>query len=157
MATLPAAWASYGHLQNKLARRSSLNDYTWGLEGALDVILRPDFSAEITGDMTFRRASASAARKRRDHAARFLHTPESDFDPPDTTDLVAQLVAREALDAIANAADRLEDQQLLAAVGDGYGYGEATRVLGQQETSLRTRMYRLRVRFEYLNPGRQCD
>ena len=152
MASLPCSWASYARFQTRLLNSSRLDDRAWGLESALNVILEPDFSAELTGDEEFRRAAASGSRKRREHLSRFLVTSDNEFDPPDGRDTLAQIVARQALHAIEDGLERLQDQHLLSAIADGDGYEQVARVLGRPESSLRSRMLRLRSRFAHLRP-----
>ena len=150
MADLPPAWAPYAQFQTRLSRCSSLDSYAWGLEGALNVILAADFSAELTGPQDYRRAAASASRKRRHHLSRFVIIPAEDFDPAEETDLLAQLAARQALEALER---RLEERDmcLLEMIADGGDYERAAHALRRPAGSLRNQMFRLRDRFAYLN------
>jgi hypothetical protein len=152
MAKVPQCWATYAHLQSQLSSQSNLDDHAWGLEGALNVILEPDFSPELTCEEEFRRAAASASRRRRDHVARFLTELNDEVDPSDGKDLLAEIVARQALRAIQDGIDQPEDLRLLSAVGHGHEYESLSRLLGQCESSLRGRALRLRRRFAHLRP-----
>jgi hypothetical protein len=129
-----------------------LDDHAWGLEGALNVIFEPDFSTNLTSNAEFRRAAASASRKRRDHLARFLAELNEDFDPPDVKNMLDQIVAGQALNAIEKGIDQPQDLRLLSGIAQGHGYDYLSRLLGRPESSLRSRTMRLRRRFADLSP-----
>ncbi|MDA8351456.1 MAG: hypothetical protein M0038_22150 [Pseudomonadota bacterium] len=148
MANTPS-WATYARFQYKLSRSFSSTVPEWGLEAALNLILDPEFSPDRASEEDFRRADASAARKRRDHLSRFLVSMDEDFEPVDGKDSLAQIMARQALDTIAENVGRA-DRHLLSVIGEGYGYGQAARTLGQTTNALRTRMLRLRGKYAYL-------
>ena len=148
MANTPS-WATYARFQHKLSRSSCSAVPEWGLEAALNLILDPGFSPDRASEEDFRRADASAARKRRDHLSRFLASPDEDFEPADGRDFLAQIIATQALDTIADGVGRV-DRHLLSVIGEGNGYGQAARTLGQTASSLRTRILRLRGKYAYL-------
>jgi hypothetical protein len=152
MENLPNAWAAYAQFQSRLSSLHKLSDHTWGIEGALNVIFEPDFSSELTSAAEFRRAAASASRKRRSHLSRFLVDPGELQDRPDLKDIFAQIVARQALHAIVEEIDDTADQRLLEGIAYGHDYGYLARLLGQNENSLRSRALRLRRKFAYLKP-----
>jgi len=152
MSNLPTGWAAYARVQQRLSGLSTVDDQAWGLEGALDVILEPDFSPDNASPDEFRRAAATAARKARDHQARFTGELEEGEDPADVLDLLAQVEARQALRAIEQGVDHPEDISLLWALAQGYGYEHLQNLLGQPQVSLRSRALRLRRRFAYLRP-----
>lgn len=91
MANLPS-WAAYAHFQRKLAHSCSSTVPVWGLEGALNLILDPAFSPDRASEQDFRRADASASRKRRDHLSRFLASMDDGFEPADGTDSLMQIM-----------------------------------------------------------------
>jgi hypothetical protein len=146
------SWALYARFQNQLLHSLSTDDRSCGLEGALNVILEADFSAERTSEDDFRRAAASASRKRRHHLSCFLVPQDGEFDPPDGKDTFAQIVARQALHAIEAGVQRRDDQRLIAAVADGDGYAGIAGELRLPQSSLRSRVLRLRGKFAYLRP-----
>ena len=152
MENLPNAWAAYAQFQSRLSNLHKLSDHTWGIEGALNVIFEPDFSSELTSAPEFRRAAASASRKRRSHLSRFLVDCVELQDGADLKDTFAQMVARQALDAIVDGIDDIPDQRLLEGIACGHDYGYLALLLGQNENSLRSRALRLRRRFAYLKP-----
>jgi hypothetical protein len=152
MENLPNAWAAYAQFQSRLSNLHKLSDHTWGIEGALNVIFEPDFSSELTSAPEFRRAAASASRKRRSHLSRFLVDLGELQDSADLKDTFAQMIARQALDAIVDGIDDIPDQRLLEGIACGHDYGYLARLLGQNESSLRSRALRLRRRFAYLKP-----
>jgi len=152
MANLPYAWAAYAQFQSRLSRLHKLSDHTWGLEAALNVVFQPDFSPELTSAEEFRRAAASASRKRRRHRARFLAN-EAVSDIPDPKDMVAQIVTRQALRIIEAEVDRQSDYRLLEGIAFERDYEHLAKLLGQRATTLRSRALRLRRRFAYLNPS----
>jgi hypothetical protein len=152
MENLPGAWAAYAQFQSRLSNLHRLNDHTWGLEGALNVIFEPDFSPVLTTAAEFRRAAASASRKRRNHLSRFLVDLGELQDRPDLKDMFAQIVARQALHAIEEEVGDMPDQRLLEGIAFGHDYGYLAQLLGQNEISLRSRALRLRRKFAYLKP-----
>lgn len=153
MSNLPTGWAAYARIQQRLSGLSAVNDQAWGLEGALDVILEPDFSPDNASPDEFRLAAATAARKARDHQARFTGELEEGEDPVDVLDLLAQVEARQALRAIEQGVDHPEDISLLWALAQGYGYEYLQALLGKPQVSLRSRALRLRRRFAHLRPA----
>lgn len=153
MTNLPTGWAAYARIQQRLSGLSTVDDQAWGLEGALDVILEPDFSPDSASPDEFRRAAATAARKARDHRARFTGELEEGEDPADVLDLLAQVEARQALRAIEQGVDQPEDISLLWALAQGYGYEYLQSLLGQPQVSLRSRALRLRRKFAHLRPA----
>jgi hypothetical protein len=152
MSKLPSGWAAYARIQQRLSRLHILDDHAWGLEGALDVILEPDFSPDDTSLDDFRRAAATASRKERDHQARFYDDGVEDADAADVLDLLAQVSARQGLLAIEQGVDRPEDVTLLWALAQGHGYEHLQALLGQPQVSLRSRTLRLRRKFAHLRP-----
>jgi hypothetical protein len=149
--SIPPAWATYALFQRKLSRSSSSTISEWGLEAALNLILDPGFSPDRASEEDFRRADASAARKRRDHLSRFLTNMDGNFEPADGKDLLAQIMATQSLDTMADSVAGA-DRHLLSSIGEGYGYDQAARPLGQTASSLRSRMLRLRGKYAHLKP-----
>lgn len=154
MSNLPTGWAAYARIQQRLSRFCAVDDQSWGLEGALDVILEPDFSPTNTSPDEFRRAGANASRKARDHQARFIGEVDDGVERVAVMNLLSQVEARQALRAIENGVDDPEDILLLWALAEGYGYEYLKATLGQPEVSLRSRALRLRRRFAHLRPAR---
>jgi hypothetical protein len=152
MANLPYAWATYAQFQSRLSRLHRLNDHSWGLEGALNIIFEPDFSPDLTSAEEFRRAAASASRKKRNHRSRFLADDEI-TDAPDPNDMVAQIVAKEALHTIEDQITNPSDLRLLEGIALGHDYAQLAPLLGQGPISLRSRTMRLRRKFAYLKPS----
>jgi transcriptional regulator with XRE-family HTH domain len=152
MSNLPTGWAAYARIQQRLSSLSTVDDQAWGLEGALDTVLEPDFSPENTSSGDFCRAAATASRKARDRQARFTGELEEGEEAADVLDLLTQVEARQALRAIENGIDRQEDLSMLWALAQGYGYAYLQALLGQPQASLRSRSLRLRRRFAHLKP-----
>jgi hypothetical protein len=156
MANLPHAWAAYAQFQSKLSRLHRLNDYSWGLEGALNVIFEPDFSPHLTGAEEFRRAVANASRKKRNHQSRFV-AHEEVGDAPDPNDMVAQILAADALRVIEDQINNPSDLNLIDGIAIGHDYAELAPLLGQGPVSLRSRAMRLRRRFAHLKPSNMSN
>ena len=61
MSEIPDSWSAYARLQEKLADRNHVDDYTWGLEAGLNRLLTDDFP--VVRDVE--RAIQSESRKER--------------------------------------------------------------------------------------------
>jgi len=150
MAKLPHIWLEYERLQSRLSSLTNLDDHAWGLEGGLNAILEPDFSPAFPDPEIFRRAVASAARKHRDHQARFLTQPEEDWEAPDEKDLSHQVAARFALRALDQGLANHDDIELFTQLAEGHDYEHMAETLGGPANSLRCRTLRLRRQFAHL-------
>jgi len=136
MSDLPDQWREYARLQEKLAKRQQVDDYTWGLEAGLNRSISKDLPAaeEVV------RAVKSASRKERyQEQLRHIHLAdqESAKSPVDVVE------ARRRLRVITNLVTP-EEFALLRAVGEGYAYKEFAAIQKTAPSALRTRVLRLR-------------
>ncbi|WP_105386501.1 hypothetical protein [Neorhizobium alkalisoli] len=65
MADLPHPWDAYASYQEKLSKRSSVDDLAWGLESALDKILDNPSATDVTRSDVLARVVANGARRNR--------------------------------------------------------------------------------------------
>jgi DNA-binding NarL/FixJ family response regulator len=137
MPDLPDQWSAYARLQEKLARRQQIDDYTWGLEAGLNRVLDKKLAVE---EVEVDRAVRSESRKERyqEHLRR-LHPliEESAGNPDDAVD------ARRRLRVVIKLAAP-EEWSLLRAVAEGYEYKEIAAVKKTAAGTLRARVLRLR-------------
>ena len=69
MAELPHPWDAYASYQNKLSKRSSVDDFAWGLESGLNKILDDPSALDVAqGDVLARVVANGARRNRYDRA-----------------------------------------------------------------------------------------
>jgi hypothetical protein len=155
MAEIPHSWDAYARLQSKL---STITSTTVGgaLEAALNVIHRPDFSAEALVESDTLRIAANAARQERHRSAlrRPVHAAaldevtaargDADCDiSTGAASLDDQLHARRELRRIAS---RLpdDDWSLLTGAAAGISYDELATSHASTSAALRSRVCRLR-------------
>jgi DNA-binding NarL/FixJ family response regulator len=136
MTDLPDHWRAYARLQEKLARRPQIDDYTWGLEAGLNRLLTEELPAPEEVD----RAVRSESRKERyQEQLRRVHlaVEESAGKPDDAVD------ARRRLRVVRKLVTPVE-WSLLRAVGEGYEYKEIAAVKKTAAGTLRAHVFRLR-------------
>jgi hypothetical protein len=136
MSEIPDPWSAYARLQEKLANRNQVDDYTWGLEAGLTRLLTENFPAVRDVE----RAVESESRKERYRAQlrriylnveAFSEGPENALDARRRLRLIETRVAA-------------EDWALLRAVGDGNHFKEIAIVKKLAPGALRARVFRLR-------------
>jgi DNA-directed RNA polymerase specialized sigma24 family protein len=147
MKSVPIGWAAYADYQGQLAGLTSSNDRMWGLEGALDKVHDRTCPPMLFTRELLQREYATAARRERDHRARFVVELDENSDVIDPFDLLDQIVARDLLLAISAAISDPDDLTLLAGVAEGHDYAELSDELGVPAVVLRSRMMRMRRRF----------
>jgi len=135
MTDLPDQWGAYGRLQEKLARRQQVDDYTWGLEAGLNRVLTKELPVEEVD----RAVRSGSRRERYQEQLRRVHLAleESAGNPHDAVD--ARLRFR-----IVRKLVTLEEWSLLSAIGEGYEYKEIAAVKRTAAGTLRARVLRLR-------------
>jgi DNA-directed RNA polymerase specialized sigma24 family protein len=137
MAVSESRWGVYVRLQQKLARRRQVDDYTWGLEAGLNRMLDGSASPE-----NVERAVGSESRKER-HRATLHRANTTDHDGIVDADLSAAVDARDALGHIRRSVGS-GDWILLRALGEGFDYKDIAGVLKVGPGTLRSRALRLR-------------
>lgn len=128
-------WDAYARVQNALDRRSTVDDYAWGLEAAANGLLDGPPPDDIE------RTVRSGGRKERYRARlrrTFLRYAVAKTDPE------REFFARERLRVI-RALVRRKDWALLLGIAEGLGYAELAARWGVAPGTLRTRVSRLRA------------
>jgi DNA-binding NarL/FixJ family response regulator len=140
MADILHPWDAYAHLQAQLSRAHLVSDHTWGMEAALDAILRSlhDNQPVTPDDLT---RTAASERRRERYRARLrltsLRGVEVGADPDE------RLAAREGL-RIARSKVSSRDWPVLWQVAEGYNYPEIAGRIGVTPGCLRVRVQRCR-------------
>ena len=136
MSEIPDSWSAYARLQEKLADRNHVDDYTWGLEAGLNRLLTDDFP--VVRDVE--RAIQSESRKERyRYQLRRIHlNAEASAEGPENA-----LDARRRLRFMETRVT-VEDWALLRAVGDGHHFKQIAIVKKLAPGALRARIFRLR-------------
>jgi hypothetical protein len=149
MTDLPDQWSAYARLQEKLADRSEVDDYSWGLEAGLNRLL----TADLPGVQGLERAAQSESRKERYHARlRRIHLnvessaegPENALDDRRRLHLVKNLLAP-------------DEWWFLLSIGEGYDYNEIAAALKTTSGALRVRLLRLRSALAHADPPKSRD
>jgi hypothetical protein len=137
MSDLPEPWRAYARLQEQLARTRHVDGDTWGLETALNHILKGASFATDDLDRTVR----SEARKERHRAAlRRKYPPEvSTGKPTPENPIHARRLLRRARILVTGA-----QWDLLHAVADGQEYKDLAIVADMAPGALRARVLRMR-------------
>lgn len=65
MADLPHPWDKYASYQEKLSKRSSVDDFAWGLESVLGTILDDPSASDVARSDVLVRVIANGARRNR--------------------------------------------------------------------------------------------
>lgn len=144
MTGLPHPWGIYALQQKKLASRSSLDDYSWGLEEGLDAICASP--SEVTAaDM--RRATATAARRERSRAWRYVQVTDFLEQPEELA--LPQSDGRRLLETRSDLQHlscnlKAEELILLRAVAFGFDYEMIAGVLTISPEATRARVSRAR-------------
>ena len=139
MLDLPHPWDGYARIQEKLARRSRIDDYSWGLEAGLNGCV---FTEEIQAIETVERAVRSESRKER-HRQRLRQTHQRDLAPIQSSPLDDAVDARRGLARI-QAHVTPEAWVVLRALGQGCDYGEIGDIVNASPGALRARVLRIR-------------
>lgn len=136
MSNTPHPWSTYARLQEKLVRRSSIDDHTWGLEAGLNRLLAQEPPAAEDVD----RAVRSEGRKERYRTVlRRIHlTVQESAGNQESLFEARQRLRRAAAQVTA------EEWVLLRAVGEGYEYKELATTARVAAGTLRARVLRLR-------------
>jgi DNA-binding NarL/FixJ family response regulator len=136
MPDLPEQWGAYARLQERLARRQQVDDYTWGLETGLNRLLDADL---ITPEYIDRAVQSESRKERYQKQLRraYLVVEESAESSADAMD------ARRCLHQVRKSVTA-EDWSLLSAIGEGYEYKEIAAVKRTAAGTLRARVLRLR-------------
>jgi DNA-binding NarL/FixJ family response regulator len=136
MTDLPEKWQVYLRLQERLASRPEVDDYSWGLEASLNRVLAEELLSAEDSDRSVR----SESRKQRHQAQlrrKYAATQELSSHPDHV--LEARLSLRLLKSLITP-----EEFSLLRAVGEGYDYGEIASANKVAAGTLRARVLRVR-------------
>jgi hypothetical protein len=138
------AWLRYADLQQRSGKVQQFNDYTWGIESALNYLLSVIQSGTIPSnladlDASLNRAIASGARL---HRSRSLAL-KTWVLPPDSVSTGAAAEARMALVRI-GCAVKEADQTILIDAGLGYTDREIANRHASTPGAIRVRLSRLR-------------
>jgi hypothetical protein len=136
MSDLPTSWRVYARIQERLARRSYVDDHAWGLEEGLNGLV----AGEISTDQHADRAVESASRKERHQGnLRRIHLAVANDSMSPESAIDARLRLRVARSQVTN-----RDWMLLRALGYGYEYSELAAASRMTAGALRARICRLR-------------
>jgi sigma-70-like protein len=146
MADLPHPWGAYARLQGDLSRRHRADGPAWGIEEALNRILRFDNTVTPITQADIDRAVASGARRERSRASLRTRYAIVEAELLQTTDTAAVVEVRQEL-ALLEALAGGQDWALLCAVAEGRRYAEIAVQTHVSPGSLRARVLRLRRTF----------
>jgi hypothetical protein len=146
MADLPRPWAAYERLQDDLSRRHRADGPTWGIEEALNRILRFDNTLTAITQADIDRVLASGARRERSRASLRTRYVRVEAELLQTIDTTAVVYVRQELALLEAFAGR-QDWALLCAVAEGRRYAEIAAETQVTPGSLRARVLRLRRTF----------
>jgi hypothetical protein len=144
MTTIDYAWLRYADLQQRSTKAEELNDYSWGIEAALNYLLRiietrTTPSSQLDLDAAISRAIASGARLRRSRSLALRKW----LVPPESLSTNSAAEASIGLDKIWRGVKDADGEILLDA-----GYGYTDREIASRHTStpgaIRVRLSRLR-------------
>lgn len=135
--SLESPWDYYLVLQTQLRDSTIVDDFSWGLEAALNRSVASDAPPPIV-EVT--RASQSEGRRERYRANLRRHRLSRDEL---CIDGEAVLQAREQLRMVEECVTE-EELKLLARVGDGHAYSEIAEATNSSPGGLRVRVARLR-------------
>lgn len=139
---LPEPWGAYLRLQSDLRSSSRIDNRTWAVESALDVILNHSATVPSPDDsLTVNTAIATAERRER-HRRRLRRTYQSDLTPT-AVDVPAWAEAAILLDKVRQSLAP-PDWDLVVAVGEGHQYGDLAPRFGVSAAALRIRTMRIR-------------
>lgn len=141
MENIPEEWAEYARIQRKLAAREQLDDTSWGLEHALDQVIKAKCSEQAVDSVQLQKDIESRARRERDRAASLRASPT---ELACISSFQSQLEARSA---ITHLQIKSPEYELLIAIGAGWSYDEAADVFGKSPAALRQRVLRARKAF----------
>jgi hypothetical protein len=146
MTIIDYAWLRYADLQARSRKAEELNDYSWGIEAALNYLLCVIETGTIPFnqsdlDAALSRAIASGARLRRSHSL----ARRTWLAPPDTLSTNSAAEASIELDRIGRDVKEADEEILLDA-----GFGYTDREIASRHAStpgaIRARLSRLRVK-----------
>lgn len=146
MTIIDYAWLRYADLQQRSRKAEELNDYSWGIEAALNYLLRvletgtvPFNQSDL--DAALSRAIASGARLRRSRSL----AQRTWLVPPDSLSTNSAAEASIELDRIGRDVKEADGEILLDA-----GFGYTDREIASRHAStpgaIRVRLSRLRVK-----------
>ena len=140
MAELPHPWDAYASYQNKLSKRSSVDDFTWGLENGLDKILACPSLADAPREKALRRVIASGARRSRYRKALIAQSADEVLTPS----CEAGVEARSDIQHLQRVMC-ISDFRVLVAVGMGENQALIAEGEGVAAPALRARLARARA------------
>lgn len=141
MAELPHPWDAYASYQNKLSKRSLVDDFAWGLESGLDKILAYPSPADAPLDGTLVRTIASGARRHRYRKALIAKFVEAVEETP--TPYEGGIEARSDIQHLQRVMC-ISDFRALVAVGLGENQALVAEGEGITASALRARLRRAR-------------
>ena len=143
MAELPHPWDAYASYQNKLSKKSSVDDFAWGLESGLNKILDDPSALDVAqGDVLPRVVANGARRNRYDKALirKFVEPATESITPSCEASVEARSDIRHLQRVLT-----LSDFRTLLAVGTG----EKKAAIAESEKisapALRARLARARA------------
>lgn len=141
MAEHPHPWDAYASYQNKLSKRSSVDDFTWGLENGLDTILDRPSLTDAPREEALALVIASGARRSRYRKALIAKSPDEVLTP---SSCEAGLEARSDIQHLQRVMC-LSDFRVLVAVGLGENQALVAEGEGVAASALRARLSRARA------------
>lgn len=151
MHALDSAWAAYLQLQNAVARRPSVDDYSYGLETALNRLIELQSNvANLPFDAKAEAARAIASGRRASNRRRHL-AAEAALQIQDDLRLSINAVAEDSLDSrqrlrrIFSQTEQTE-RAILYATGMGYDGAAIAAHLKIKPATFRKQLARLRDR-----------
>lgn len=146
MKIIDYAWLRYADLQQRSTKAEELNDYSWGIEAALNCLVRVIETgtiplSQLDLDAAISRAIASGARLRRSRSLALRKW----LGPPESLSTNSAAEASIELDRIGHDVKDTDGEILLDA-----GFGYTDREIASRHTStpgaVRVRLSRLRVK-----------
>ncbi len=145
---LPPIWQHFATLQNR-CNSATLNSQAWGADEAIEVILDEMAAGlfETNPPLMLRRFDSLQSNRSKKYSQRrqiLAKRPSSGSAGTGRLELSYVAACRETLQN-AQKQVRLEDWQLLLAVGAGYPYREVAEYVGQSPQYLKPKVSRLRA------------
>jgi hypothetical protein len=143
MSNIDEAWLRYAELQQRSSNTPYLNDFTWGIECALDYLLHAIQTDTVPLDLdeAIKRTIASGSRRQRSRSL----TLKTWMAPPESNSTSALAEARLGLERIRTTV-KDADRRVLFDAGFGYTDREIADRHGSTPGAIRVRLSRLRLK-----------
>ena len=146
MSSLDPAWLRYADLQERSRKTPHLNDYTWGIEAALNYLLKAIENGTVPSDpavldAALDRVIASRARLRRSHSL----SCRKWMQPNESASIDASAEANVELARIERTV-KPTDKEILFDAGAGYTDREIAGRNSSTPGAIRVRLSRLRLK-----------